>query len=119
MSFRRLQQQVIQAEAQVQDRLETTAQHWQGLVGVWREGLTPSRVVLAGLLAGVVMAQFKPGQALKSVFESTRWLRALTTLTKTAHDWMNEWTQVFSAAATAQQAKNTATTAAASSEPMA
>jgi len=86
MSFRRLQQRVARAETHVQQQLAASNQQWATLVRTWHNVLTPSRVLVTGVVAGFVAGQFKTGTALKSVLDSPRWLRALVTLAQTGQE---------------------------------
>jgi len=105
MSFRRLQQRVVRAETHVQQHLAASNQQWKGLVHTWHKALTPSRVVVAGVVAGFVVGQFKTGQTLKSVLDSPRWLRALVTLAQAGQETIASFSQLI-----ANAAKNTQNT---------
>jgi len=104
MSFARLKQRVARAETQVQQHVATSQQQWAALIHTWHKVLTPSRVLVAGVVTGFVAGQFKTSKTLKSVLDSPRWLRALVTLTQAGQEALTSLSQLLT-----QVAKNTQT----------
>jgi len=93
MSFRRLQQRVINAETQLQQRIEASSLHWAALLQVGHKALTPGRVLITGIAAGFVAGQFKSGPALKSMLDSPRWVRALLALVQAGQEALTHLSQ--------------------------
>jgi len=93
MSFRRLQQRVMNAETQLQQRLEASSQHWAALLQVGHRVLTPGRVLVTGVVAGFIAGQFKSGPALKSMLDSPRWVRALLALVQAGQEALTHLNQ--------------------------
>ncbi|MGV8959909.1 MAG: protein sip-5 [Stenotrophomonas sp.] len=73
MNFKVLRQRVKRAEAVVAVRTCDTAQRWNGLRQVWREGWTPLRIITVGLAGGFVAGKMEP----KGKFTGARWLQMI------------------------------------------
>lgn len=89
MRFEALQQRVARAEQRVERRAVHAQTQWATLKQAWREGWTPGRIVIAGLVSGFLVGRAEP-------------LRALTGVR-----WMQMFTAVSSLVATAQAATPT------------
>ena len=74
MSFEQLQAKVSQAEDALEARERTVAADLRVLTGSWREALTPTRVVVAGLVAGFLVGRAQPLRA-GAALGGTRWLQ--------------------------------------------
>lgn len=79
MNFEALKRRVERAEQLVDGRLARTTGHRAALKQRWREAWTPGRIVLAGLLGGVLLARARPLRTLGAV-SSTRWIQLATSL---------------------------------------
>lgn len=86
MRFEHLLQRVQRAEQRVELRATHTHVQWHGLTQAWREGWTPARIVIAGLVSGFLVGRAEP-------------LRSLT-----GARWMQMFSAVSSLLATAQAA---------------
>jgi len=86
MRFEQLQQHVERAEKRVELRSAHASLHWTILKASWREGWTPARIVIAGVVSGFLVGRAEP-------------LRTLT-----GARWMQMFTAVSSFLATAQAA---------------
>ncbi|MEO5628694.1 MAG: hypothetical protein ABIQ62_02850 [Thermomonas sp.] len=60
MSFDALIQKVKQAEDALETSERRTAARWKQLKIVWKEGWTPGRIVIAGLVSGFLVGRAKP-----------------------------------------------------------
>ncbi|MGJ4803662.1 hypothetical protein [Luteimonas sp. SDU82] len=60
MRFDDLVQRVREREASLEQRHAHARASWQGLRSSWREGWTPTRIVLAGLLTGFATGRVRP-----------------------------------------------------------
>lgn len=60
MSFEALIQKVKQAEVALETSERRTAARWKELKIVWKEGWTPGRIVIAGLVSGFLVGRGKP-----------------------------------------------------------
>jgi len=79
MNFDSLKRRVERAEQLVDGRIAQTAGHKASLVQRWRDAWTPSRIVIAGLLGGVLVAKARPLRTLGAV-SGTRWIQLATSL---------------------------------------
>ena len=86
MRFERLLQHVQRAEQRVELRATHTQTQWTSLKQAWREGWTPGRIVIAGVVSGFLVGRAEP-------------LRALT-----GERWMQMFSAVSGLLATAQAA---------------
>ena len=86
MRFEQLQQHVARAEKRVELRSAQSSLYWTILKSSWREGWTPARIVIAGVVSGFLVGRAEP-------------LRSLT-----GARWMQMFTAVSSFLATAQAA---------------
>ncbi|WP_313928876.1 hypothetical protein [Pseudoxanthomonas sp.] len=86
MRFEQLQQHVTRAEKRVEVCGAQASLHWTILKASWREGWTPARIVIAGVVSGFLVGRAEP-------------LRSLT-----GARWMQMFTAVSSFIATAQAA---------------
>ena len=86
MRFEQLQQHVERAEKRVELRGAQTSLHWTILKQSWKDGWTPGRIVIAGVVSGFLVGRAEP-------------LRTLT-----GARWMQMFTAVSSFLATAQAA---------------
>ena len=99
MRFEQLLQHVQRAEQRVELRVTHTQTQWATLKHAWREGWTPGRIVIAGLVSGFLAGRAEPLKAMTGA----RWMQmfsAVSSLLATAQ-----------AAAAAQQAEQAAHTA--------
>ena len=60
MSFDALIQKVKQAEDALETSERRTVARWKQLKMVWKEGWTPGRIVIAGLVSGFLVGRAKP-----------------------------------------------------------
>ena len=86
MRFEQLQQRVARAEKRVELRSAQSSLYWTILKQSWKEGWTPARIVIAGVVSGFLVGRAEP-------------LRSLT-----GARWMQMFTAVSSFLATAQAA---------------
>jgi hypothetical protein len=86
MRFEQLQQHVERAEKRVELRGAQTSLYWTILKQTWKDGWTPGRIVIAGVVSGFLAGRSDP-------------LRAMT-----GARWMQMFTAVSSFVATAQAA---------------
>ena len=63
MGFKQLLTKVQQAEAALEARERRVGAEWQRLKVTWKEGWTPGRVIIAGLVSGFVMGRAAPVRA--------------------------------------------------------
>ncbi len=99
MRFEKLLQHVQRAEQRVEVRATHTQTQWATLKQAWREGWTPGRIVIAGVVSGFLVGRAEPLRALTGA----RWMQmfsAVSSLLATAQ-----------AAAAAEQAEQAADTA--------
>lgn len=86
MRFEQLQQHVERAEKRVELRSAQTSLYWSILKQSWKDGWTPGRIIIAGVVSGFLTGRAEP-------------LRAMT-----GARWMQMFTAVSSFVATAQAA---------------
>lgn len=79
MNFEGLKRRVERAEQLVDGRIVQTTEHRASLGRRWREAWTPGRIVIAGLLGGVLVAKARPLRTLGAV-SGTRWIQLATSL---------------------------------------
>ena len=65
MNFEGLKNRVDRAEALVEGRLIQTGDRYSALKSSWRQAWTPPRIVVAGLVAGMVAGATQPQRALR------------------------------------------------------
>lgn len=76
MKFAHLRHRVDRAEALVEHRRAQTLADAEALIGHWKRGWTPWRIVLAGLGLGFVIGQTRPIRAVGA----TKWLRSVSAI---------------------------------------
>ncbi|WP_411833098.1 protein sip-5 [Pseudoxanthomonas mexicana] len=76
MNFEQLQRRVERAETLVEGRLDRVQCQWNGLVHAWKQGWTPTRIVVAGLVSGFLAGRAEPMKAMNG----TRWLQTITSI---------------------------------------
>lgn len=76
MNFEQLQRRVERAETLVEGRLDRVQCQWNGLVHAWKQGWTPTRIVVAGLVSGFLAGRAEPMKAMNG----TRWLQMITSI---------------------------------------
>ncbi|KRA50774.1 hypothetical protein [Pseudoxanthomonas sp. Root630] len=99
MRFEKLLQHVQRAEQRVELRATHTQTQWTTLKQAWREGWTPGRILIAGVVSGFLVGRAEPLRTLTGA----RWMQmfsAVSSLLATAQ-----------AAAAAEQAEQAADTA--------
>lgn len=109
MNFEAIKTRVERAEALVDGRLCQTRDRHAALKSSWREAWTPPRIVIAGLVAGLVVGTTQPQRALRRLGKlggpkSLQMISAVSGLLSSI--------QATIAAATAQKAADTADDAA-------
>ncbi|MGH8031796.1 MAG: hypothetical protein ACREO8_05360, partial [Luteimonas sp.] len=67
MRFEALRRRVERNEALVEGRRVQTGGHVDALRAHWRDGLTPTRIVIAGLLGGFIVGRSQPTRALRTL----------------------------------------------------
>ena len=77
MGFKQLLTKVQQAEAALEARERRVADDWLRLKTTWKEAWTPSRVIIAGLVAGFLVGRAQP---LRAVARSGQWMQLVTML---------------------------------------
>ena len=99
MAFDDLVRQVRERELALEQRHADTRASWRGLRGAWREGWTPTRIVLAGMVGGFLVGRARPMRKVAGL-PASRWVQIGTSL----------WS--LTASFRAKQAANTAEEAA-------
>lgn len=79
MGFHDLVQRVRERELALEQRHAQASASWQGLRGRWREGWTPTRIVLGGLLGGFVIGWARPVRRVTGL-PASRWVQIATSL---------------------------------------
>ena len=79
MRFDDLVQRVHDTEHALELQRTHTGHSWRGLRTSWREGWTPTRIVLAGLLSGFVVGRVKPWGKVVGL-PASRWVQIVTSL---------------------------------------
>ncbi len=80
MNFNQLRRRVERAERLVQGRADDTQVHWRTLRRVWREGWTPPRIVIAGLVGGFIAGKLEPAKGRAVAGQATRWVQLFSTV---------------------------------------
>lgn len=99
MRFEQLQQHVARAERRVELRSAQSSLYWTILKDSWREGWTPGRIVIAGVVSGFLVGRAEPLRALTGA----RWMQMFTAVSS-----FLATAQAATAAETAEQAADTA-----------
>ena len=99
MRFERLLQHVQRAEQRVELRATHARLQWATLKQAWREGWTPGRIVIAGLVSGFLAGRAEPLRAMNGA----RWMQMFTAVSS-----FLATAQAAAAAETAEQAADTA-----------
>lgn len=79
MRFEDLIQRVHEREHALELQRSHTRTRWQGLRTSWREGWTPTRIVLGGLLSGFLMGRAQPARRMVGL-PASRWVQIGTSL---------------------------------------
>src|SRR5688500_7614209 len=77
MGFKQLLTKVQQAEAALETRERLVADDWRQLKRTWKETWTPARVIIAGLVSGLLVGR---AQALRTVARSGQFMQLVTML---------------------------------------
>ena len=99
MRFEKLLQHVQRAEQRVELRAAHAQLQWATLKQTWREGWTPGRIVIAGLVSGFLAGRAEPLRAMNGA----RWMQMFTAVSS-----FLATAQAAAAAETAEQAADTA-----------
>lgn len=99
MRFEQLQQHVARAEKRVELRSAQSSLYWTILKQSWREGWTPGRIVIAGVVSGFLAGRAEPMRAMSGA----RWMQMFTAVSS-----FLATAQAAAAAETAEQAADTA-----------
>lgn len=99
MRFEQLQQRVARAEKRVELRSAQSSLYWTILKQSWKEGWTPARIVIAGVVSGFLVGRAEPLRALTGA----RWMQMFTAVSS-----FLATAQAANAAETAEQAADTA-----------
>ena len=99
MRFEQLQQHVARAEKRVELRSAQSSLYWTILKQSWREGWTPARIVIAGVVSGFLVGRSEPLRSLTGA----RWMQMFTAVSS-----FLATAQAAAAAETAEQAADTA-----------
>ncbi|HZX80656.1 MAG TPA: hypothetical protein VFE72_06875 [Lysobacter sp.] len=83
-SFRQLMQKVDQAEAALEAQERLVAADWRQLKASWKQGWTPGRIVLAGVVAGFVVGRVEPVRAVAKGGTIMQMITALSGLVASA-----------------------------------
>ena len=76
MRFEQLRQRVQRAESRVSSSRDLAQSSRLALFDAWRRGWTPGRIVIAGLLSGLLVGRGQP----LSRMDGTRWLQLASTM---------------------------------------
>ena len=99
MRFEQLQQHVERAEKRVELRGAQTSLYWTILKQTWKDGWTPGRIVIAGVVSGFLAGRAEPLRAMNGA----RWMQMFTAVSSFVAS-----AQAAAAADTAEQAADTA-----------
>ena len=99
MRFEQLQQHVERAEKRVELRGAQTSLYWTILKQSWKDGWTPGRIVIAGVVSGFLAGRSDPLRAMTGA----RWMQMFTAV--------SSFVATAQAAAAAEQAEDAADTA--------
>ncbi len=99
MRFEQLQQHVERAEKRVELRGAQTSLYWSILKQTWKDGWTPGRIVIAGVVSGFLAGRSDPLRAMTGA----RWMQMFTAV--------SSFVATAQAAAAAEQAEDAADTA--------
>lgn len=99
MRFEKLLQHVQRAEQRVELRATHTQTQWSTLKQAWREGWTPGRILIAGVVSGFLVGRAEPLRTLTGA----RWMQMFTAV--------SSFLATAQAAAAAEQAEQAADTA--------
>ena len=99
MRFEQLQQHVERAEKRVELRSAQSSLYWTILKTSWREGWTPARIVIAGVVSGFLVGRAEPLRSLTGA----RWMQMFTAVSS-----FLATAQAAAAAETAEEAVDTA-----------
>jgi hypothetical protein len=99
MRFEQLQQHVQRAEQRVELRGAQTSLYWTILKQTWKDGWTPGRIVIAGVVSGFLAGRAEPLRAMNGA----RWMQMFTAVSSFVAS-----AQAAAAADTAEQAADTA-----------
>lgn len=99
MRFEQLQQRVARAEKRVELRSAQSSLYWTILKQSWKEGWTPARIVIAGVVSGFLVGRAEPLRSLTGA----RWMQMFTAVSS-----FLATAQAATAAETAEQAADTA-----------
>lgn len=99
MRFEKLLLHVQRAEQRVELRATHAQLQWATLKRAWREGWTPGRIVIAGVVSGFLVGRSEPLRALTGA----RWMQMFTAVSS-----FLATAQAAAAAETAEQAADTA-----------
>jgi len=84
-SFKQLMQKVEQAEAALEAQERLVAADWRQLKASWKDGWTPGRIVLAGVVAGFVVGRIEPVRAVAKGGTIMQMITALSGLVASAN----------------------------------
>jgi hypothetical protein len=110
MRFEQLQQHVERAEKRVELRGAQTSLYWTILKQTWKDGWTPGRIVIAGVVSGFLAGRSDPLRAMTGA----RWMQMFTAVSSFVAT-----AQAAAAAETAEDAADTAQDVAEQAEGMA
>ena len=99
VTFEQLIAKVKQAEDVLEARERGVVDRYQHLRQVWREGWTPARIVIAGVVSGFLVGRAEPLRSLTGA----RWMQMFTAVSS-----FLATAQAAAAAETAEQAADTA-----------
>lgn len=101
MRFEQIKNRVQRGEALVEGRMTQVRDHAAELRLHWQQGLTPPRILIAGLIAGFVVGHANPARSLRRVAKlgNPRWIQMITSLSSLAASLQSAF-----AAATAKDA---------------
>ncbi|WFC41470.1 hypothetical protein [Pseudoxanthomonas sp. SE1] len=99
MRFEKLLQHVQRAEHRVESRALRAESQWAALKQAWRDGWTPGRIVIAGVVSGFLVGRAEPLRTLTGA----RWMQMFTAVSS-----FLATAQAAAAADTAEQAADTA-----------
>ncbi|TWG88405.1 hypothetical protein L599_005300000140 [Luteimonas sp. J16] len=82
MRFEQLRDEVARAERRVETRLLRAKTNWRVLGTTWREAWTPGRIVIVGLVGGLLFARARPLKRAGGLggMPLARWIQLATSL---------------------------------------
>ncbi len=113
MRFEHLLRHVQRAERRVEQRAADTQSQWAALKQTWREGWTPGRILIAGVVSGFLVGRAEPLRTLTG----TRWMQMFSAVSRLLATAQAAATDTLQDAQEAQEAQDRAEAGMADEEP--